>query len=157
MAVFMLKTARGESAGLGDLFSGGRFLPAALLARLIYFIAIFLGFLMLIVPAIILALMFSPYLYLIIDRGQGTLDALRMSRTLTFGNKTNLFVLALSTVGVGLLGVLACCVGIWPAMGFVALMWAVAYLAMTGQPTADMVLAQPSAGSPFAPPSAELR
>ena len=157
MAIYMLKTARGQAAGLGDIFAGGRFLPPAVLARFLYYLGWAIGSLLLIVPGIIFALMFSQFLYLLIDRGHGVLDSLGGSKTLTGGNKLNVFVLALATVGVGLIGALACCVGAWPAMGFVELMWAVAYLTMTGQPTVDALLVQPLAATPFAPPTPELR
>jgi hypothetical protein len=160
MAVYMLKTARGEPASLGDLFAGAPFWLSVVLARILYFLAFLFGFLLLIIPAVIVSLMFSQYLYLIIDRRQGAVEALGTSYSLTDGSKVSLFVLAIATIGVGILGFLACCVGSWPAWGFIALMWAVTYLAMTGQPTADAILDQPGAmpsASPFVPPNPELR
>jgi hypothetical protein len=160
MAIYMLKTARGEAANLGDLFAGGPFWPSALLARFLLYLGVFFGLLLLIIPGIIIALMLSQYLYLIIERKQGATQALGTSYNLTDGSKLNLFVLAIAAFGVSLLGLLACCVGIFPAIGFVNLMWAVAYLAMSGQPTADAMINQlaavPSA-SPFGPPNPELR
>ena len=158
MAIYMLKTARGESASLGDLFSGARFFPAAVAARFIYFIGIIFGMLLFIVPGAILALMFGQYIYLVVDRGQPTLESLGTSKNLTAGNKVQLFVVWLATVGIGMVGALVCCVGVWPAMAFIELLWAVAYLSMTGQPTADEILMRPPAATPFAaPPSGELR
>jgi uncharacterized membrane protein len=118
------------------------------------------GFLLFIVPGIILALMFSQSLFLVVDQGKGPLEALGASKVITSGNKLQIFVLGLATVGVGFVGALACCVGVWPAIAFIALMWAVAYLAMTGQPTADEILMRPPSATPFAPPpppSGELR
>ncbi|HWB09592.1 MAG TPA: hypothetical protein VG826_10220 [Pirellulales bacterium] len=156
MAIYMLKTARGESAGIGDLFAGGPYWPAAILARFLYFLGIVVGSVLLIVPGIIVALMFSQYMYLIIDRREGPLDALGTSYRLTNGSKGHLFILGIAVIGVNMLGFLACCVGIFPALGFVALMWAVAFLAMTGQPTVDAILEQPAA-APFVPPSGEIR
>ncbi|HQU42154.1 MAG TPA: hypothetical protein PK867_05055 [Pirellulales bacterium] len=66
-----------------------------------------------------------------------------MSSSLTHGNKLNLVLLALIMMAVGFVGELACCVGIVPAFGFINLMWAVAYVMMTGQPTADEILLEP--------------
>jgi hypothetical protein len=156
MAIYMLKTARGEPANVGDLFAGAPFWPSAILARFILVIGVFVGVLLLIVPGIIIALMLSQYMYLIIERKKSATEALSTSYNITDGSKLSLFVLAIAAFGVSILGLLACCVGIVPAIGFVNLMWAVAYLAMTGQPTADAMLGQPAAThseSPFSPPS----
>jgi hypothetical protein len=76
--------------------------------------------------------------------------------TFTTGSKLQLLVLGLAAIGVGIAGVLVCCVGVFPAMAFAELMWAVAYLAITGQPIFDPTLRQQA--TPFAPPPAgELR
>jgi hypothetical protein len=156
MAMYMLKTARGESAGLGDLFAASRFWPSAIVARFLYYLGWTIGFILLIIPGALVALIFSQYMYLIIERNDGPLESLSGSYAITNGNKLQILVLWLATIGVSLLGLLACCVGIFPAMGFIQLMWAVAYLAMTGQPTVDATLNQPA---PFhgAPPTPELR
>lgn len=142
LAIYMLKVARGEPASLADLFSGGQLWPKAVAARFIYFVVIILGWICFVVPGIIAALMFSQYLYLVVDRGEGPIESLSTSRMLTAGNKLNVFLLALSTFAVSLIGFFACCVGIVPAFGFINLMWAVAYLAMTGQPTADQLASE---------------
>lgn len=160
MAMYMLKMARGESPGLGDLFSGGRYWPAAIAARFLYYLGMGIGFVLLIVPAAMVAAIFSQYMYLIIDRNEGPIQSLGTSYTVTDGSKLQLVVLYIATIGVSILGALACCVGIFPAMGFMQLMWAVAYLAMTGQPTVDAFLNQPTAApvaAPFAPPNPDLR
>ncbi|HET6880476.1 MAG TPA: DUF975 family protein [Pirellulales bacterium] len=157
MAIYMLKVARGQPAEIGALFSGARFWPVALAARFLIYLAVTFGILLLIVPGIIFALMYSQMFYLVVDRELGVMESLSTSSKITSGNKLQLFVLALATIGVSMLGALVCCVGAFPAIGFVALMWAVAYLAMTGQPTAAARIQQPVA-SPFAGPSAgELR
>jgi hypothetical protein len=150
MAVYMLKIARGQPASLGDLFTAARFWPAAIAMRLLAALAILSGLLLFIIPGIILGLMFSQALFLIVDRGMGPIEAMSMSRTVTSGNKAQIFILNLAGFGVMLVGVLACCVGTWPAMSFIWLMSAMAYLTMTGQPTTDESFRQPPLASPFA-------
>jgi len=155
LAIFMLKIARGQTAELSDLFSGGRFWPQAVLARFAFVLAVAVGEMFCLIPGIVAALMFSQYLYLVVDRDQRGLESLRMSSTLTHGNKLNLVLLALIMMAVGFVGEMACCVGVIPAFGFINLMWAVAYVVMTGQPTADEILLEPP---PFAAePGSEFR
>ena len=87
--------------------------------------------------------MFSQYSYIIVDREVGPIESLRLSNQITSGNKGAVFLLYLSTIGIGLLGIIALCVGVFFAQGFLTLMFAVAYLAMSGQRTLDQVLAPP--------------
>ena len=96
-----------------------------------------LGLLLLIVPGIILGLMFSQFLYLIVDRNMGIVESLEVSAQITRGNKVTIFLLWFVSLGLVLAGFLMCCVGLIFTGPLVNLMWVVAYLAMTGQPTAD--------------------
>jgi len=143
LTLFMLKTARGEAATIADVFSGGRYFLAMLPARFLFYLAYGIGVMACIVPGVLLALMFSQYSYIIVDREVGPIESLRLSNQITSGNKGAVFLLYLSTIGIGLLGIIALCVGVFFAQGFLTLMFAVAYLAMSGQRTLDQVLAPP--------------
>ena len=138
-AILMLKIGRGEPAEFSDLFSGGRFWPQVLLARFLMFVAVGIGELFCFIPGVIAALMFSQAMYLVVDQRQRGLESLRLSSTITNGNKLNILLLVLIMMVVSFLGQLACCIGTIPAFGLINLMWAVAYLMMTGQPTADQL------------------
>lgn len=131
--VALLKLGRGERAELGDLFTGGRFFWRFFWGNLLFTIMLYVGLLLLIVPGIIVALMFWPFLYVIVDRNVGVIESLRQSRELTTGNYLAPFVLFLAGMGIGLAGLLALCIGLFPAIPFVALIFAVAYCGMSGQ------------------------
>ncbi len=134
--LLFLHVARGEEASIGQVFSAGRFWPTAVAAGFLYGLMVILGTVALIVPGIILALMFGQYQMLIIDRDLGVIDSLTESKTITTGNKGTLFLIGLVSIPIILLGFLACCVGVVVSAGYIATIFAVAYLRMTGQPTA---------------------
>jgi hypothetical protein len=138
--VVLLNIARGRPANVGDLFTAGRFYLPVLVTMFIFQIMISIGFLLLIVPGIILYVMFSQYLYLIIDRNMGIADSLQTSLEITKGNRMAIFMVGLISIGLGILGAITC-VGWIFTTPLVALTWVVAYLSMTGQPTADQLRA----------------
>jgi len=62
------------------------------IASIAYGLMVMVGFLLLIVPGIFLALKYQFYGYLITDRGMGPIEALKESGRLTEGAKKDLFV-----------------------------------------------------------------
>lgn len=143
LSLFMLNVAKGGTPNISDVFAGGRYFLAMLPARFLFYLMWMLGMAACFVPGIILVLMFCQYYLIIIDRDAGAIESLRLSSRITYGNKANLFLLGLAMFGIGVLGVLALCVGMFFATALNFLMLAVAYLAMTGQRTADELLDQP--------------
>jgi uncharacterized membrane protein len=129
----ILKLLRGEPATIGDLFGGGpRFAPvlgASILGGLMFFF----GFLLCVVPGIILALMFWPFYYLVIEGKTGVLESFSVASTITQGNKGTTFILWLASFGIMIVGVLALFIGILFAAPLVSVVWATAYLMMSGQ------------------------
>jgi phage FluMu protein Com/uncharacterized membrane protein len=142
-AKYFLKIARGQTAEVTEIFSGGpRFLPILGVCLLVGLI-VGLGLLALIVPGIILGCMFSQAYYLVLDRRMGVIESMSLSSELTKGNKGTIFLIGLLAFGIMIAGLLALCVGYFVAMPFIALMSAVTYLAITGQPTADRLQERP--------------
>lgn len=135
-AIVFLKVARGQSTEFGDLFRGGPYFLRALGSGLLFFLMLFFGFILLIVPGIIVAFMFWPYLYVLVDTDAPGLDCLSRAREITRNTWGTIFVLWLTTLGLGLLGELACCVGLIFTVPLGMLLFTVAYCRMTGQPTA---------------------
>jgi uncharacterized membrane protein len=129
----ILKLLRGEPATIGDLFGGGpRFAPV-LGATILGWLMFFFGFLLCVIPGIILVLMFWPLYYLVIDGKTGVLESFSVASTITQGNKGTTFVLWLASLGIMIVGVLALCVGVLFAAPLVSVVWATAYLMMSGQ------------------------
>ncbi|MFH1267212.1 MAG: hypothetical protein ABIK89_15900 [Planctomycetota bacterium] len=77
------------------------------------------------------------------------IESIELSMKVTQGNKLTLFLLGIVSFGLILAGFLMCCVGVIFTAPLATLMGVVAYLAMTGQPTADR-LQQWQADTPFA-------
>lgn len=135
--LIFLKIARGQPADLGEVAQVGPYFVRALLAGLIIACAVGIGTMLCIVPGVILALMLSQTYFLIVDRDVGVLDSLRLSMEITNGNKLTLFGIYLIGGIIGGLGILACGVGIVFTLAFMQLLFAVTYVVMTGQATAD--------------------
>lgn len=141
MAIYFLKIARGQAADYNDLFSGGPYFVRILLASLLFVVIFYVGLALCIVPGVILGLMFSQFYYLVLDRGVAVLDAFRQSKDLTNGNKVTLFLIQLAAMGICLVAMIPCGLGLLVAGPFFALMYPVIYLTITGQPTADQLQA----------------
>jgi hypothetical protein len=130
-----LKLARRQPAEYGDLFGGiGLFLPV-LGGLIIAYLALIAGLLCLVVPAILMMLACWPFYYLIVDRKAGVIESFSVANRITNGNWGSSFLLWLMSMGIMILGCLAACVGLLFAAPLVGMMFAVAYLMMSGQLT----------------------
>lgn len=99
------------SVRITDLWHPTHFLTFLGTSALV-FIVTFVGFILLIVPGIIVALMLQFATYTVIDRGLSIDAAIRESRRMTKGRLGVLFVLLLAIIGINLLGLLAIGVGL---------------------------------------------
>jgi len=128
-----VKAARGEDIAVGDFFltweDVAKYVAGALLCGLI----IGAGLILLVVPGIILAMRYSMFGYYIVTLGAGPVEALRMSAAATDGHKGELFVLALRSLGVVILGALCLGVGLLWALPTVDIAWASVFLELSGQ------------------------
>ena len=96
-------------------------------ATIALMIIVGLGFVLLIVPGIILAVMLYFTTYLVVDKGMGPIDALKESARITKGNRWNLFLLMLLSIVIVLLGVICFFVGIFVAIPVTLLAIVIAY------------------------------
>jgi uncharacterized membrane protein len=128
-AVICLKLARGMPASIGELFTGGvRFFPVLGFSMLAG-----LAILACLVPGIIFLLYFWPCYYLLIERRATFFESFSVAARITEGNRATTFLIWLVSVGVGLLGYCALCFGLLFALPLISVMWATAYLMMSGQ------------------------
>ncbi|QDT41289.1 Double zinc ribbon [Gimesia alba] len=100
---FLLKLVRGSQPGFNELFSGGPYLGRMLLCSLIFLLLYLLGYLCFVIPGIIIALMFWPYAFLLIDRNLPGIKSFTESRNITRGNLLSLFLIYLVMVGITLI------------------------------------------------------
>jgi hypothetical protein len=155
-AQIALKLARNQSAELGELFGGAPRFLSVLGFFLLLGLAVYLPLLGMIgISAMIggdtggammlgsaalwtllmipVALFFWPTYYLVVDGRSSVWQSFGAAVRISEGNKLTIFLVMLSSVAIMLLGVLAVCIGVLFAAPLVSLMWASAYLMMSGQ------------------------
>jgi phage FluMu protein Com len=133
--IVFLKVARGQPTEFGDLFRGGHYFLRAMGSGILFGLMVLFGLLLLIVPSILAGLTFWPYLYVLVDTDAPGLDCLSRAREITRNTWGTIFVLWLTSMGLGMLGELACFVGLIFTTPLVMMLFAVAYCRMTGQRT----------------------
>jgi uncharacterized membrane protein len=110
MSLSFVDSGRAEFA---DLFNGYPVFVSYLIASLIFGLMLFIGLILLVVPGIIVAVIFWMYSYVIVDRGMGPIDALKRSMDLTRGVRMDIFLFALASLGLNLLGMIPCLLGLF--------------------------------------------
>lgn len=96
-------------------------------AKILAGILIVIGFFLLIIPGIVLALMFIAVQYLVIDKKLGATEALKESKRITDGHKWDLLVLMIVVVILNVLGALALFIGLLVTIPVTALAMVHAY------------------------------
>ncbi|NUO53380.1 MAG: hypothetical protein HOV80_31410 [Polyangiaceae bacterium] len=127
-----LSAARGEQPRFGDIFSGGNRFLALLGAQLLVGLCILVGFILLIIPGIYASLALSQTNYYVIDKNMGPIEAMQASWRATEGQKGNIFLYGLLSLLVLIAGMIACCVGLFPAGAVVGLGMAIIYTRISG-------------------------
>lgn len=147
--LILLKMAKGQPVELGEIFAGGPYFFRVYLATLVAWPAILAAYCCCFVPGVILQLVWSQRTYLILDRGAGAVESLRLSAQITDGNRLMLFAIqVLAGLAAGAISQFTGGLGTIVAIPFVALMNAVMYLILTGQPIAAPPVAPLPTSSP---------
>jgi len=90
-----LTVADGGDASLNQLFSETALLWRYIGATILYSLMVMVGFLLLVIPGIYIALRYSQYTYLLVDKRLGAIESLKKSSELTKGVKWRLLGLGL--------------------------------------------------------------
>ena len=123
LALFSMSFARGEEATVNQIFDGFKNFGTALGAYLLMGLFIFLWMLLLIVPGIIAALSYSQVFFIIAEEESiGVQDALKKSKRMMYGYKTQLFYLGLRFFAWSLLCILTLGIGF---------LWLIPYMRIT--------------------------
>jgi uncharacterized membrane protein len=148
-----LDIADGKPVTIGSFFKP-RNLGPAMLAALLVGVLTALGFVLLIIPGIIFAVLASLTLYFVIDRSMGAVDALKASIATVRANVGAILMAVLVTIGTTLLGALACCVGLLVAVPLNTLIWTYTYRKLSGGQVAaiDLPVYYPPGPPPGYPP-----
>jgi hypothetical protein len=125
-----LKAARNERVNVGDLFKAFSNYWNAVLAPVLVGILVGIGFVMLIVPGIILACKFAFTPYLLVDRRMNAIDAMQESWRMTNGHVWTLILMGLMSIPIFIMGLLCFGVGVivsimWTKLAFASLYYAV--------------------------------
>lgn len=88
----LLRTNRGEAATYGDIFCGFKRWWKSCAVFILVSLMTVIGFMLLVVPGIILALGLLPAIFLVMDEDLGIMDTISKAWDMTKGKKTDLFV-----------------------------------------------------------------
>lgn len=77
---------------------------------IMYSIMVFIGFILLIIPGILLALTFCMSPFLVIDKKMGMMESLKLSADMTKGYKLSMFVIWLEAIVINIIGLV--CLGL---------------------------------------------
>jgi hypothetical protein len=159
----LLRLARREPAAFGEIFRGGRFLLTTIVAGVVFVLLLGLiglvnliwipivvgmigpggsvmvllfamGIAVALITAVYVAIRFSQFHFMILDRNAGVVDSLRFSWESTRRGVATLILIFVLVFLINFGGLLACFVGILVSAPFTSLMLAVTYLSLTGQP-----------------------
>ncbi len=108
-----LRFCDNEKGRFSDLFSQYRLFFKYLFASILYFLIVWGGSVLLIIPGIIWGIKFWFYNYFVVDKKAGSIEALKRSSLITKGVKWDLFVFFLALIGINLLGALCLLVGLF--------------------------------------------
>lgn len=122
-----LKLADGQKLRISDLFSKLPLFFHMLLANILYFLAIVLGFICLVIPGIILAIRLNLFDLFIVDQGCGPIEALKKSFQTLRGYSWRWFGFLLLSCLILLLGLLFFGIGLLLAFPTVAITRALLY------------------------------
>jgi hypothetical protein len=128
-----LAAARQESFDFGLFFSGADRLLPMIGVTILSYLGISMGLLLLIVPGILVAIGWSLAGPLIVDASDSPLEALSESWEATKGHKLQLFLLGLCGLGLMLVGLCACYVGIFVVLPALVVAYMEAYRRITGR------------------------
>jgi uncharacterized membrane protein len=113
--IYFLNIIRGKDAGIEDLFDGFKKFAQSTLAFILMTIIIILGFILLIIPGVVLICGLSQTFFIIADDETNIsgIDAMKKSWEMMDGYKLKFFLLNLIHMGMVILGILMLVVGIF--------------------------------------------
>jgi hypothetical protein len=145
--VYLLKLARGHRVRWYDVLRGGPYVVNFLHAAILIGLLALVGLILCVVPGMIVLAVFAPAWYLMVERELKPIAAMKTSWRLIRGNFVHILLVMAVNLGVATVAELVPCgVGQLFAVPFIALLWTVTYLRLTGQATVTYEY-EPSAAS----------
>ncbi len=129
----MVRHSQGDTAlEFGDMFAGFSKFGSLFIVNVLFSIALFGGVCLLIIPGVVVAITLWPVFLLVMEDDLPPVDALKAAWALTSPHIGALFILALASCAINILGLLACCVGLLVTGPVTQLAWATAYRELRG-------------------------
>ena len=113
---FTRKVQREGEAEFGDFFLHFELFLPLLILQLLISVLVSLGFLLLVIPGIYLAISYLFAQFFVLFHGQSPTDAIRLSRRMVGGNFLQILMLCLVLMGINILGAMAFGVGLLISM-----------------------------------------
>ena len=101
-------------------------------ASILYAIMLIIGFILFVIPGIIVMLVFLPFVYFIVDKDAGVIDSLKMAKRSTKGNRGAIFLVIIAVSILNGLGALLLGVGLLITMPITMFVMAYMYRALIG-------------------------
>ncbi|MCX2714460.1 hypothetical protein [Mycolicibacterium sp. J2] len=133
----MLDIANGQPVEIGSFFKP-RNVVNVIIASVVSGIIVGIGILLCIVPGIIATIMLMFTTVIVLDRNVPGIEGITASFNLSKANFGPVALTWLTTIGITILGVLACLVGLLVAYPLVSLITVYAYRKLTGGPVAPL-------------------
>ena len=127
-----LDAERRERPKLGDLLRGMRHFPAMLALEVAHAVVLAASVVLLFVPYVLVWTRLALAPFALVDRDEGLAASVRWSWPAAKGERLHLFGFLAATAVVSYLGVIACCVGVFPAAALVSVATAHVYLRQCG-------------------------
>lgn len=84
-----------DASSVSELFSGWQFLIKGIAVSFLYYLMVFGGLLLFVIPGIIAGVTFGLALYILIDKNCGIIESFKESARLTYGSRKHIFGLIL--------------------------------------------------------------
>lgn len=150
----VLKLVDGIKPSFSELFTTTKPYVQFVLVTILMSLIVGVGFILLIIPGIMLAIGLQFATYLVVDKGMGAVDALKKSWEITNGVKWKLLGFAIVIWIVNLLGFVLFGVGMVVTIPLTMIAMAYVYRTLEKQSEGSVVVAPPS--SPVAPTASTL-
>jgi hypothetical protein len=128
-----LKFCDGEKGKLDDLLSSFSLVLPFLAASILYTLIVMAGFILLIVPGVILGIKFSLFPYFIVDERLGPIEALKASASATSGAKIDLFLFGFLIGLINIGGAMALLIGLFVTIPVSMVAYASVYRKLAGK------------------------
>jgi len=114
--LMFVQAIRDQKLDYGDLFAGFKRFLDVVLANLLSGALVIFGIVLLIIPGIWIGCRLAFVSYLVMDQGMGPVEAVQTSWRMTDGHAWKIFVLAIVSIFIALIGLICLIVGIFPAL-----------------------------------------